>query len=177
MQLRLLGSMLVSGIGRSCLLAMLLAFRFRDENRAQALEIVGKFRLISLTLHHVPLTAKEASECGTKASNDDYVVRISPELVSPFSENPFREAARRADAARRQYGDPESVSPLCGTWISLYQLEKDSGVRATSECGVFSDCRRAVADPFALPLSSQQQTIRKRTPRPAPRQSRASRRT
>ncbi|GAA5965857.1 hypothetical protein JCM8115_003027 [Rhodotorula mucilaginosa] len=55
--------------------------------------------------------SKEVSECGSKASNDNYVVRVSPEL----------------------YGDPESVSPLCGTWISLYQLEKDSMVRATIE--------------------------------------------
>lgn len=37
--------------------------------------------------------------------------------------------------AGQQYGDPESVSPLCGTWISLYQLEKDSMVRATSASG------------------------------------------
>ena len=143
-----------------------LLFRFCKSNRLQALEICAQFRLISLTPMTPLPTAKEASECGTKASNDDYVVRISPELVSPFSEIPFREAARRADAARRQYGDPESVSPLCGTWISLYQLEKGSMVRATS--AVFSATAKlsvgAVADSFALPLSSQQQTIRKRTP-------------
>ncbi|GAA5880267.1 hypothetical protein JCM3774_002473 [Rhodotorula dairenensis] len=54
---------------------------------------------------------KQVSECGTKASDKDYVVRISREL----------------------YGDPTSVSPLCGTWITMYQLEKDAMVRATIE--------------------------------------------
>lgn len=32
-----------------------------------------------------------------------------------------------------QYGDPDSVSPLCGTWITLYQLEKDAMIRATGQ--------------------------------------------
>ncbi|BGP57395.1 hypothetical protein JCM8202v2_005036 [Rhodotorula sphaerocarpa] len=49
------------------------------------------------------------SECGSLASDNDYVVRISAEL----------------------YGDACSTSPLCGKWITLYQLEKDATAHAT----------------------------------------------
>ncbi|GAA6005257.1 hypothetical protein JCM11491_002637 [Sporobolomyces phaffii] len=58
-----------------------------------------------------------ATACGSHPNDGDYVVRISEEL----------------------YGDSDSVSPLCGKWISLYQLETDSYTKATVE-GICTSC-------------------------------------
>ncbi|GAA5831964.1 hypothetical protein JCM3766R1_000173 [Sporobolomyces carnicolor] len=55
--------------------------------------------------------------CGSNPNDGDYVVRVSQEL----------------------YGDPDSVSSVCGKWISLYQLETDSYTKATIE-GICTDC-------------------------------------
>ncbi|GAA5898924.1 RlpA-like double-psi beta-barrel domain-containing protein [Sporobolomyces salmoneus] len=55
--------------------------------------------------------------CGSNPNDGDYVVRVSQEL----------------------YGNPNSVSSVCGKWISLYQLETNSYTKATIE-GVCSDC-------------------------------------
>ncbi|BGP13443.1 hypothetical protein JCM10213v2_001363 [Rhodosporidiobolus nylandii] len=49
--------------------------------------------------------------CHTTPNDGDYVVHVSPEL----------------------WGDITTTSELCGTWITMYQLERDSYVRATIE--------------------------------------------
>ncbi|GAA5821037.1 hypothetical protein JCM3770_004347 [Rhodotorula araucariae] len=59
----------------------------------------------------------DLTECKTKPRDSDFVVKVSPEL----------------------YGSVQGVSSLCGKWITLYQLERDSYTRATIE-GVCSTC-------------------------------------
>ncbi|GAA5892639.1 hypothetical protein JCM8208_005871 [Rhodotorula glutinis] len=61
--------------------------------------------------------AEDATECGTQPTDGDYVVKVSPEV----------------------YGSTSGVSSVCGTWITLYQLEKDAYTRATIE-GVCAEC-------------------------------------
>ena len=109
--------------------------------------------------------ANDKTECGTQPTDGDYVVKVSPEVVRRPARAPrFLFSTALTLSMRSQYGSTTGPSTVCGTWITLYQLEKDAYTRATS----------ASTDlpPLFLVLS---RTHRPYAPRPFPRpQSKAS---
>ena len=73
------------------------------------------------------------TECGTEPTDGDYVVKVSPEIVRPTARAlPSLPRVSLTLSTRPQYGSTSGASSVCGTWITLYQLEKDAYTRATS---------------------------------------------
>ncbi|GAA5995764.1 RlpA-like double-psi beta-barrel domain-containing protein [Rhodotorula paludigena] len=83
--------------------------------------VVAVIVVVVLCVGLILLTWFEAdnkvSECGSKAGDEDYVIRVGPDL----------------------YGSSSGISTLCGTFLTLYHLEKDAYVRASVE-GLCDEC-------------------------------------